>query len=169
MSKSVIQFALLFVVLVVAQAVIFNHIILYGVAIPFIFIYFIIKLPINMTSAKVIFLAFLLGTVMDIFQDTPGMCGLACTCLGALRRGVLRLFVPREEDIIHSIPSIYTLGPGAFTRYVIAMTLIFCVLVFSIEAFTFFRPMVLLTRAGASCALSSILLVATDSLSRRSR
>lgn len=158
----------MFMVLVVAQAVIFNHVILYGVAIPFVFIYFILKLPVSMSSAKVIFLAFLLGTVMDVFQDTPGMCGLACTCLGAVRRSILRLYVPREDDIFHSTPSIRSFGLGVFMQYVITMSLIFCALVFVIEAFTFFRPVVLLARTGASAALTSLLLIATDSLSRRS-
>lgn len=158
----------MFMVLVVAQAVIFNHVVLYGVAMPFIFIYFIIKLPISMSSAKVIFLAFLLGTVMDVFQDTPGLCGLACTCLGACRRTVFRLYIPREEDIVHSTPSLRTLGPGVFSQYVITMSLIFCALVFLIEAFSLFRPMVLLLRIAASAALTSLLLIATDSLSRRS-
>lgn len=41
MSKTVMQFALMFVVLVLAQAVIFNHIALYSVGLAFVFIYFI--------------------------------------------------------------------------------------------------------------------------------
>lgn len=158
----------MFVVLVVVQAVIFNHVVLYGMAMPFVFIYFIVKLPVNMAAARVIFLSFLIGTVMDCFQDTPGLCGLACTCLGAIRRPMLRLLIPRDDDIIHTAPSIRTFGLGVFTRYVMAMSLIFCALAYTIEAFAFFGITTLLLRIGASTLLTALLLIATDSLSRSS-
>lgn len=169
MSKTFLQFALLLVVLVPAQAVIFNHIALYSAGLAFVFIYFIIKLPVNLTPAKVIFLSFLTGLIIDIFQDTPGVNSLACTCLGGVRRTVMRLYIPREEDIQHSIPSIRTLGAAVFAKYVVTMTLIFCLLVFSIEAFTFFNPVILATRVVASTLLTSVLLIALDSLSLSGR
>lgn len=158
----------MFVLLVVAQAVIFNRIVLFGVAIPFVFIYFIIKLPISMSVTRVMFLSFLLGLVMDIFQDTPGLCALSCTWLGASRRGVLRLLIPREEDIQHATASIRSLGIGVFSRYVVVMSLIFCILAFTIEAFSFFGFSSMLLRVAASTALTSLLLIALDSLSRTS-
>lgn len=168
MDKNVFQLALMFVLLIVVQAVIFNHIVLFGVAIPFVFIYFIIKLPVNMSATQVIFLSFLLGTVMDVFQDTPGMCGLACTCVGACRLPVLRLFIPREDDIMHSAPSLRSFGFGVFCRYVCTVALIFCALFFAIEAFTFFHFGIMLQRILMSTLLTSLLLVAADSLSRKS-
>lgn len=169
MEKNIFQHALTFILLIMAQAVIFNHIVLFGIAIPFIFIYFIIKLPVSTNPSNVIFWSFLLGTVMDIFQDTPGMCGLACTCIGALRMPLLRIFIPREDDIIHSAPSIRTFGLGTFVRYVATVAAIFCTLVFTIEAFTFFHLGLLLQRIVASTLLTSLLLVAIESISRKKR
>ena len=169
MSKTFLQFLLLFLVLVPAQAVIFNHIALFSVGLVFVFIYFIIKLPVNLSAAKVIALSFLIGFVIDIFQDTPGVNALACTCLGGARRTIMRLYIPREEDIQHSIPSIRTLGPAVFAKYSVTMTLLFCALVFLIEAFTFFNPAILAARIAASTLLTWILLIAIDSLSLPSR
>lgn len=164
MSKTVLHFATLFVVLVMAQAVIFNHIVLYGAALALVFIYFIVKLPVTLTPAKVIFLSFLIGLCVDIFQDTPGMNSLACTCLGACRKTVLRLYVPREDDILHAVPSIRSLGAAVFAKYVLTMTLIYCTLAFIIEAFTFFYPATLLLRIAASTMLTSTLIIAADSI-----
>lgn len=168
MEKNGFQLALMFVLMVAVQAVIFNHIVLFGLAVPFVFIYFIVKLPVNMSAVKVMFLSFLLGTVMDVFQDTPGMCGLACTCIGACRYGVLRLFLPREDDILHTSPSIRAFGIGVFSRYVFTLTLLYCTLIFTIEAFAFFHFGVMLQRIILSTLLTSLLLVATDGLSRKS-
>ena len=169
MSKTVLQFALMFIALVLAQAVIFNHIALYSAGLAFLFIYFIIKLPLNLSAAKVIFLSFLIGFVIDIFQDTPGVNALACTCLGGARRTIVRLYVPREEDLAHAVPSIRTLGPGLFARYAATMTFIYCILLFSIEAFTFFHPAIMAMRIVASTLLTSLLIMATDCLSLPSR
>lgn len=169
MSKTVLQFIVMFVVLVLAQAVIFNHIALYSVGLAFVFIYFIIKLPINLSPARVIALSFLIGLVIDIFQDTPGVNALACTCLGGCRRTVIRLYIPREDDIVRTVPSIRNLGAAVFAKYVVTMTLIYCALVFTIEAFTFFNPAMLAMRVVASTLLTSLLLIATDSLSTPSR
>ena len=165
MSKSVLQFAMLFVVLVLAQALIFNHVALYSVALAFVFVYFIVKLPVSLSPGKVIALSFLIGLAVDIFSDTPGMNSLACTCLGGCRRTVLRLYVAREDDIARAVPSIRSLGAGVFIKYVISMSLIYCTLVFLIEAMSFFSPSTLLMRIVASTLLTSALLFAFDSLS----
>lgn len=169
MSKTLLQFIGMFVLLVLIQVIIFNRIALFSLGLAFVFIYFIIKLPVNLSPAKVVFFAFLIGFVIDIFQDTPGVNALACTCLGALRRPIMRLYIPREEDIVHSTPSIRTLGASVFAKYLLTMVLAYCLLVFSIEAFTFFNPMILLARVVASTLLTSVLLIAFDSLSLPSR
>lgn len=169
MSKTFLQYSLLFIALVLVQAIIFSHIALFSVGLAFVFIYFIVKLPVNLTPAKVIFLSFLIGLTVDVFQDTPGLNALACTCLGGARRTILRLYIPREEDILRSIPAIRSLGLAVFAKYVLTMTLLYCLLVFIIEAFTFFSPLTLLARVVASTALTSLLLVALDSMALPSR
>ena len=168
MSKTIIQFALLFVLLVMVQAVIFSHIALFSVAMAFVFIYFIIKLPLSLSPARVIFLSFLIGFVLDIFQDTPGVNSLSCTCLGAVRRTVIRLYIPREEDLIRAVPSIRTLGAALFAKYAATMVLIYSILVFSIEAFTFFHPAVWGMRIVCTAVLTTLLIMAFDSLSLHS-
>lgn len=168
MTKTVLQFALMFVVLVVTQSVIFNHIALFSVALAFVFIYFIIRLPIALDGSRVIALSFLIGLAIDIFSDTPGMNALASTCVGGARRTMLRLYVPRDEDVNGSQPSIHSLGFGVFAKYVLTMSLLYCVLVFMIEALSFFNPTLLLMRVLASAMLTSVLILAIDSLTDRS-
>lgn len=165
MTKTILQFTLMFIVLVITQSLIFNRIALFSMALAFIFIYFIIRLPVTLSTARVISLSFLIGFCVDVFGDTPGMNALACTCLGGIRQTVLRLYVPREEDMSRTQPTIRSLGAAVYARYVVTMSLIFCALVFMIEALSFFNGMVLLTRILASTLLTSALLFAADSLS----
>ena len=46
-AKDVIQYSVLFFVLVLAQVLICNHLALFNVAIPIVFIYFIIRLQVE--------------------------------------------------------------------------------------------------------------------------
>ncbi len=169
MSKTFLQFALLFVLLVIAQSVVFNRLVLFSVALAFVFIYFIIKLPVTLGSSRVIFLSFLLGFCVDVFSDTPGLNSLSCTILGGCRHTVLRLYVAREDDMVHKIPSIRSLGAAVFSKYVLTMSLLYCIAVTLIEAFSFFQPLVLVERIVASTLLTSLLILGIDFISSRSQ
>lgn len=169
MSKTVLQFTLMFILLVVAQSVIFNRLVLFSLALAFVFIYFIIKLPVTLSSSRVIALSFLLGFCVDVFSDTPGMNALACTCLGACRHTVIRLYVPREDDVIHRVPSLRSLGVAVFAKYVLTMSLLYCLLVTLIESFSFFHPLLMVERIVCSTALTSLLILGIDSLASRSQ
>ena len=105
MIKEILKFACLFVVLVLCQAVVFNHICLFGVAIPLVFIWFIIKLPFNLSLNWVLTFSFLLGLAVDVFSNTPGMNALCCTLLAVCRKPVVRLYVPRQDDMPNPEPS----------------------------------------------------------------
>ena len=169
MNKSVFSYILLFVVLVFLQALLMNHIVLFNSAVCFVFIYFIIKLPMNTSSSKVIFFSFLIGFCVDVFSDTPGMNALACTCLGGCRHTVLRLYVPREDDVIHRIPGISSLGWAVFSKYVLTMSLLYCVMVNLIESFRFDHPLLLSERALGSTLLTAMLIMVTDFIFSRSQ
>lgn len=164
MSKTTLQFLLLGLILVLAQVIVFNHICLFNVAVPMVFIYLIIRLPITMSLNWVLTIGFFLGLIVDIFSDTYGMNALSCTVLAMLRRPVLRLYVPREEDLTRPEPSMLSLGTAAFMKYLLTMTLIYCTLISVIEAFTFFNPLQLMLRIIFSTILSLIIMLGIDSI-----
>lgn len=164
MAKSVLQFAMLFLVLVLAQVLVFNRLYLFDTALPLAFIYFIMRLPVTMGSIGVMTLSFLLGLTIDIFSDTAGMNALACTILATLRLPVLRLYFPREEDLTNPEPSMRSLGAAVYMKYAISISLVYCFLFFSIEAFSFFNPLRLIMRIAGSTILTFIVIMCIDSL-----
>lgn len=171
MSKTILHFFFLFIIMLLAQVIVFNHIVLFNVAMPVIFIYFIIRLPITLSVNWVMTLSFFLGLSIDIFSDTQGMNSLACTILAVLRRPIFRLYFPREDDLTIPEPSIRSLGIGIYIKYLFSMVLMYCTLIFMIEAFTFFNPLQLILRIICSSALSFLLILGIDSLtlSRREK
>lgn len=169
MTKEILKYLLLFVILVVAQVIVFNHICLFNVAIPLVFIYFIVKLPVTLSVNWAMTFSFLIGLTVDIFSNTQGMNALACTILASSRIGMLRLYFPREDDMTNPEPSIRTLGPAVYMKYLITMVTVYCTLFFLIEAFTFYNWTLMLLRILASSTLTFVILLAFDSLTNKSR
>ncbi|MDE5800624.1 MAG: rod shape-determining protein MreD, partial [Paramuribaculum sp.] len=98
--------------LIVLQALVFNHICLFGYAVPFVFIYGLLRLPLSLSKERAFTIGFLTGSILDIFSDTMGLNALCCTLLMALRRPIARLYLPRDEDLLELIPGIKSYGIG---------------------------------------------------------
>ncbi|ROT01060.1 rod shape-determining protein MreD [Muribaculaceae bacterium Isolate-084 (Janvier)] len=150
-------------ILVLAQVIVFNHICLFNVAVPLVFIYLLVRLPITLSVNWMLTIGFFLGLTVDIFSDTYGMNTLACTIEAMMRKPILRLYVPREEDLTRPEPSMYSLGTATYLKYLLTLTLLYCSLIFLIEAFTFFNPVRLLLRIVFSTILSMALMIGIDS------
>ena len=163
MTKTVIQFIVLFLALVVLQLVC-NKIVLFNIAMPVVFIYFILRLPVNLHSGWVLTVAFFSGLLMDIFTNTPGMNSLACTMMAAVRRPLFNLFVSRENDMNIPIPSVDSMGIGDYFKYMATLVTIYCALIFLIQAFSLHNIVLTLARIAGSSILSIIIIFGLDSL-----
>ena len=140
-----------FVVLVLIQALILNNIHFLRIATPFLYLYFIIKMPV------VVLFSFLIGLVIDMFSNTPGMHAAACTLAGFIREPLIRFFM--GKDLPEGIyPSYKTFGYGGFFRYVLSFVVIQHVTLFLIESLTLFDPLFLAIRIGASVVTTTLLI-----------
>lgn len=169
MTKTTIHFTLLFLILVAAQVIVFNHVCLFGVAVPMVFIYFLLRLPVSLGSIAMMTLGFLLGLTVDIFSDTAGMNALTCTIMAALRLPLLHLYFPREEDLSNPEPSIRTLGMAVYLKYAITFVVVYCAIFFTVESFSFYNPARLVARIVGSSALTFILIICIESLRRANK
>ena len=165
MSKTVLTLIILFLVLIPAQAVIFNNLILFNVALPLVFIYLIISLPVTLSTNWSLTIGFVTGLAVDIFSDTPGMNALACTNLAFLRKPVYHLDMAYDDDLSGLRPSISTMGSAAYFKYLLTMVFVYCLMLFAIEAFQFFNIRLLLMRTVFSTIFTFIIIYAIDSLS----
>ena len=163
MTKTVIQFIVLFVAMILLQLVC-NKIVLWGVAMPVVFIYLILRLPVNLHDGWLLTIAFFTGLLLDIFNNTPGMNALACTVMAAVRRPVFNMFVSRENDMNIPIPSVDSMGVGDYFKYMATLVTLYCALIFMIQAFSLHNIGLTLARIAASSALSIIIIFGLDSL-----
>lgn len=163
MSTTILRYILLFWLCVLFQALIFNRIALFHVAVPIIFIYFIIRLPINIKFGYLFTLSFLLGLIVDIFSDTPGVNALACTLIAAFRKPIYYAYMAKDDITSRLVPGISTMGLADYSKYLFTFIFIYCCLVFTIEYFSFADVKSIVILIAASSALSFVILLATDS------
>ncbi len=153
---------LLLILLILVQVLLLNRIALFGIVTPVIYIYFLLKLPIERSPFYVIISGFILGLVIDIFLNTPGMNAAATTIVAAFRRPVMDLFFERVEHD-EFVPGIYN-GAGVFVRFTVFTVFLHLTLLFFIESFTLFNLVNTLLRIVTSAVVSVILILALDSL-----
>ena len=157
MINNLIRALLYFVVLVLVQVLILNNIHFLRIATPFLYLYFIIKMPVGSLRDLVVLFSFLIGLVIDLFSNTPGMHAAACTLTGFIREPLIRFYMGKDlPDGIY--PSYKTFGYGGFFRYVLSLVLIHHVTLFLIESLTLFDPLFLAIRIGASVITTTLLI-----------
>ncbi|MBD5276416.1 MAG: rod shape-determining protein MreD [Bacteroides sp.] len=168
MTKTILNALLLLVLLVPAQAVIFNNLALFGVALPLVFIYVLISLPVTLATNWVLTIGFLSGLAVDVFSDTPGLNAFSCTVLAFVRRPVLRLYVPQDEELGAVSLGLQSLGQENYLKYMISMVVLYCTLVFTIEAFELFNLRLWALRIVCSSLYTFVFVYAFASLASRS-
>lgn len=155
-----------FVGLGLTQVLVFNNIHLFGVATPLPYIYFVITLPLNHPKWASLLWAFALGLAVDVFANTPGVTAATLTLAAAIQPYFLQLFVPRDapDDIVASTR---TIGFTRFYFYAFTLTLLQCLLFFSVEMFSFYDWLLWLECVGGSTLLTFILLATLESVRNR--
>lgn len=163
MTKNAIVSAVMFLLMVFLQ-VVCNRICLFNIAVPFVFVYFILRLPMSLSVNWVMTLSFLIGLVVDIFSNTYGMYAMSSTIIGALRKTIFTLFYPREDEMSNPIPSINTLGVSTYIKYMFTLVLLLCVVIYFIQLFTFYNIGLTIMRIIGSSSLTAVILFGFDSI-----
>ena len=85
-----------FIVLSAVQIFVLNNIALFDFATPYLYLFFIIALPLKIPNWALLSVAFLSGLTIDVFTSTPGMHASACVTVAFIRPFLLELISPRE-------------------------------------------------------------------------
>jgi rod shape-determining protein MreD len=158
MQSPVIKYFLMFVVLVAVQILILNQIQFSGYINPYVYVLFIMLLPLNSQRYVVLLLSFLIGLTIDIFSNTLGMHAFASVFIAYLRPGIIRVITNREEDM-SEYPGLAQTGFSWFLSYAAIMVIIHHTVLFYIEVFTLNNFFNTLSRAILSSVFSIFVIV----------
>jgi len=152
-----------FIILLLLQVLVFNHIHILGYATPMPYLYFLLILPSNTPRWLYIALGFVMGVLLDLFSNTPGIAAASLTAVGLATPRFLRLYGPKDYDEKDALlPGARSMEWPSFLRYTGTAALLHCLLFFTIEAFSFFDARSLLINIAASAALTTLFIAAME-------
>lgn len=133
-----------FVVLILIQVLIFNHINFMGYINPYIYILFIILFPANNNRTLFVFLGFLLGLCVDIFSDSGGVHAAACVTIAYIRP----VFLKFSFGTVYDYQSIKfnQIDFGSKLTYFSALIFIHHFIMFSLEIFNISKILLILQK-----------------------
>ena len=135
MNKTALQI-IRFVVLVLLQVLVINHIRLRGYVHPYIYLIFIMLLPFSTPKWQLLVLGFALGLSVDLFTGTPGLHAGATTLMAFCRPSIIKLISGNQKFENIPEPNIGQLGGVWFLRYALLMVLIHHFALFFLESFS---------------------------------
>lgn len=144
MINSIFRFGLIFTLLILLQVLLFNNIQFSGYVNPYVYIMFILLLPVEIPSWLLLILSFTTGLIMDFFSGSPGMHSSATLLTGFIRPYVLRIVSPRDGYEPGASPSMLVYGFRWFVAYTLLVVFVHHTALLYLEVFRFtdfFRTM----------------------------
>lgn len=135
MSRHIIINIFSFIALVVLQIFVFNNIQLMGFVNPYVYILFILLLPLETPRWLLLILAFLLGYTIDYFSHTIGLNIAATVFVAYLRPKLINLIIPKIEPRSEVKIGIVGFGFKSFFLYTSILVLIHHLSLFFLEIF----------------------------------
>ena len=167
MNNVLVRNIVLFVVLVLLQAGVLNQVQLSGFINPYLYILFIILLPVGTPGWLVLLLSFGMGISIDMFSNSPGIHTSATVFAGFMRTFLLASLMPRETIEPTGIPNIRLFGTSWFLKYSLMMVVMHHVFLFLVEAFKFSCLHLILGRALLSIVFTMLLIILSQFLFTR--
>lgn len=147
--------------LLLLQVFVLNHICLWGYAVPLLGCMMLFYTPLESNRIGTMFLAFLLGLVMDAFSNSPGVAAAAMTLVAFIQQPLLHAMAP--DDVVEgSIPDINMLGGYKYFFYMAILMAVYHVVYFLLEAFSLSNLPDLLLRFSSSYVLSMLVALSME-------
>jgi rod shape-determining protein MreD len=158
-----------FVFLIGIQVVLLNHIQWNGYINPYVYVLFILLLPVEIPNWLLLITAFFTGLTIDMFGSSGGMHAAASVFMAFTRPGILRLIAPRDgyESDMKLIPQV--MGFSWFITYVSIMVLLHHLMCFYIEVFRFSEFFITFFKAILNTVITVSLIVIGEYLFGQSK
>lgn len=162
MSTRIISRLFTFLLIVLLQVALFNHIHLGGLATPLMVVYLLAIAPSDEPRSLLLLEGFAAGLSMDIGANTPGLCASALTFTAFLLPTILRHTADTDRPDVAFTPSAKEMGWDGFLFYASVLTLIYAVTYHLIAWFTFRQFTGMLLHIFGSTVLTIVLIVAIE-------
>lgn len=126
-----------FILFVALQILLFDNLVLFSTGFCFVYIAFLLFLPIHINRVLLLFLGFIVGFTVDVFYDTMGIHAAASVLLAFLRPHVLNLLTPRDGYDTNDSANLHVMGWRWFLAYALILIAVHHAAVFFLEIISF--------------------------------
>lgn len=162
MNSMLFKNILRFIILIFVQVFLLKNMVFYSLNVPFFYILFILLLPFETPTWLLFILSFLMGIVIDMFNDTLGLHAAACTVLALMRVFFINITVQKDNYDSDPEPTLSIMGFRWFFFYTVILTLVHHFFVFNLEVFRFSEIGNTLSRVFISSGLTVVLIFITE-------
>ncbi len=145
--------------LVFLQITLLNNINLHNTINPYIYVLFILLLPLNTPIWGLLFMSFFTGLIVDSFTNTPGLHTSAIVLMAFCRPLIIQFVTPRGGYENEPIPSLKNMGERWFITYATILVFIHHFSLFFLEAFRLSEFFITLSRVILSCIFTMALIL----------
>ncbi|MBR5433389.1 MAG: rod shape-determining protein MreD [Bacteroidales bacterium] len=135
--EKITRYTIIFIVLMLLQMLIFNNIPAIGMISPYIYLVFILLLPVNMSKTLVLLLGFFSGLLIDVSVNSLGVHASATVMMAAVRPTVLNILAPRIGYESNNIPLLATFGTAWALKYITSCVAVHHITLYICFTFTF--------------------------------
>ncbi len=112
----------------------FKNLVLFDIAFCFIYLAFLLSIPIDSNRIVAMFVGLFTGLVIDIFSDSLGIHTAACVLLMHVRYYVIKWVTPQGGYDGNVLPSATSMGLQWYLTYALPLVLVHHICLFYIEA-----------------------------------
>ena len=169
MSRSGIFIIISFVLYLLAQVLVFKQLVLFNTAFCFVYVAFVLLLPIETNSLILMGVGFLLGFLVDVFYDSLGLHALSLVLVAYVRNFWLGTITPQGGYDAGGGPTLAMNGIQWFSVYTMPLVFVHHFVLFFTEAggFGIFWFTMLKVIASMCFTMSVILFLQYFSFDRR--
>ncbi len=132
--RIIIQQVFAFLLFTAVQVTLLKNLVLFDTTFCFVYLGFLLFLPFETGRTGLLLLGFLLGFVVDVFYDSPGIHAAAGVFIAFIRPAWINVLTPQGGYEINASPFLKQTGVTWFVSYTFALLFIHHTAIFFIEA-----------------------------------
>lgn len=152
---------ILFFIYLFFQVLILKNAVLFHTAFCFLYVVFLLSLPVETSKIILMLVGFAMGFMIDIFYDSLGLHALASVLIMYLRNYWLMALTPQGGYDSSSVPSLTSYGPQWFITYALPLLFVHHTILFFTEAggFDYFWHTLTKVLASTAFTMAAVLIV----------
>jgi cell shape-determining protein MreD len=161
MNSGVVKHIVRFVLLILLQVLVLDTVQFGGYIIPYVFLLFVLLLPLDINKTVLLLLAFFTGLTVDYFENTLGLQAAAVVFMAYARPGVIRFYFSGTEFPKGEEPGISVFGAWGFLKYVFTLALFHQFALTLLEEFSFHNFMQTITEVFLNTLATTLAIFVT--------